>query len=103
MGGDSSQARVQRRGLDTVGQRVDNAPSVATVVMETAAQVFRQPVRHEDSLLELGVDSLSVIEYCRRLEERLGVEVDVEELFAAESFASFGAALAARVSSGTSQ
>jgi len=73
-----------------------NSPLV-TLVLEIATLVFRQPVRGEDSFFELGVDSLSVIEYCRRLEERLGVEVDIQELFAAEDLASFGASLATRV------
>ena len=72
---------------------------VVTLLVETASLVFRQTVREEDSLFELGVDSLSVIEYCRQLEERLGVDVEVEELFAAESLAAFGTLLAPRVAS----
>jgi acyl carrier protein len=82
---------------------VNGDPPIVALVLETASLVFRQPVRGEDSLFELGVDSLSVIEYCRRLEERLGIEVELEELFAAESLASLGAILADRVISGKAQ
>jgi len=72
------------------------------VVLETASLVFQQQVRPEDSLFELAVDSLTVVEYCRRLESSLGVRIDVEELFAADSLASFGALLAARAASARS-
>lgn len=71
---------------------------VVSVVLETASLVFRQTVRGEDSFFELGIDSLTMMEYCRRLEERLSIEIEVEELFASEDLASFGAALAARAS-----
>jgi acyl carrier protein len=95
---------IVRHELETVGLcLVSTQPLLETLVLETASQVFRQRVRREDSLFELAVDSLSVIEYCQRLEERLGVEVDIEELFAAESLASFSAVLETRVSLGKAE
>jgi acyl carrier protein len=73
-----------------------NAETV-DVVLEIASSVFRQPVKGEDRFSELGVNSLCVIRYCQQLEERLGLELDVQQLFEAENLASFGALLATRV------
>jgi len=84
-------------------EMADTHSSVVKVVLEVASLVFRQQVRAEDSFLELGIDSLSIVEYCRRLEARLGVDVDIEALFAAETLASFGTALARRVCIGEAQ
>ncbi len=67
--------------------------SVIRCVLDTAAEVFKEPIRAEDNLFDLGVDSFLVITLCQRLEERLGVAVDLQTLLQADSLGAFAAGL----------
>ena len=51
---------------------------VAEIVEEYAAEIMA--VGLKDNLLELGVDSMNSIEIVVELEEKFGVEIDIEEL-----------------------
>jgi acyl carrier protein len=61
--------------------------------MDTAAEVFNEPVRPEDSISDLGVDSFLIIALCQRLEERLGIDIDVQKLINADCLGTFAQSL----------
>jgi len=58
-------------------------------VLNTAEEVVHQQVAPTDNFFDLGGDSLTFIDFAMRLEELLGIEVDMDMLVDAADFAEF--------------
>jgi acyl carrier protein len=63
-------------------------------VLTTARTVFRKPVTPTDNFFDLGGDSLCAVEFGMLLEERLGVEMDMNALLAANDLADMAGVVA---------
>lgn len=63
-------------------------------VLTAVSEVFGRPVVPEDDFFALGGDSITAVELSIRLEESLGVEVDVELVVNLPDLAALAAALA---------
>ncbi|MFE3164987.1 acyl carrier protein [Streptomyces sp. NPDC059224] len=63
-------------------------------VLTAVSEVFGRPVVPEDDFFALGGDSITAVELSLRLEERLGVEVDVELVVGLPDLAALAEALA---------
>lgn len=74
------------------GGRTVQQPTVKCV-LDTAAEIFNEPVRSGDRLSDLGVDSFLIIALCQRLEERLGIDIDVQMLLNADCLGAFAESL----------
>ncbi|MGW6899989.1 acyl carrier protein [Streptomyces sp. NPDC054919] len=63
-------------------------------VLTAVSEVFGRQVVPEDDFFALGGDSITAVELSLRLEESLGVEVDVELVVSLPDLAALAAALA---------
>jgi acyl carrier protein len=68
-------------------------------VLSVAHSVFGKEVGTNDDLFSLGGDSLNAVELTARLEEILGREVELHELWEADSFREFAAKIASEARS----
>ncbi|WP_062214976.1 acyl carrier protein [Streptomyces sp. NBRC 109706] len=63
--------------------------SVLNTVIAVAEGVFESPVRPDDTFFDLGADSLRIVEFAQRLEDRLGVPVDLDGLVSGDPIEKF--------------
>lgn len=79
---------------------VDLKARVLATVLDAGRQAFRQDVDETLDPIAAGVDSISAMELASVLEERLGVDCTLEDVFDATSLAVLADVLVRRVDAG---
>lgn len=62
-------------------------------VLKIAGEVFRRPVTAADGFFDLGGDSITAVEFAIRLEERFGIEPDIDVVFSADTMTAIAGAI----------
>ncbi|MET9532179.1 MULTISPECIES: acyl carrier protein [unclassified Streptomyces] len=65
----------------------DRAEPLLPLVIATAGEIFGDQVEPNQDFFGLGGDSVTAVWFADRLEERLGIDVDVRVVTESESFA----------------
>ncbi|MER5319560.1 phosphopantetheine-binding protein [Streptosporangium roseum] len=77
-----------------------NQDATFHAILSTAQDLFERPITEQDDFFSLGGDSLNAVELAARLEDLLGLELDLHTLWDAETFMGFAARLAEECSAG---
>ncbi|MGV9774036.1 phosphopantetheine-binding protein [Streptosporangium sp. NPDC003464] len=74
--------------------------AIFQAIVAAAEDLFERPITEQDDFFSLGGDSLNAVELAARLEDLLGIELDLHTLWDAETFLGFAAELAEECGAG---
>ncbi len=66
---------------------------ILQAVLSIAQEIFEKDTDERDDFFSLGGDSINAVELATRLEELLGEEIDLADLWGSESFHEFAVRL----------